>query len=159
MGLTVPAQPLQGSPRSLKPHFSSSAPGWDSGGCSWLSWPAPCHAKPHGKPPALQVLRECLSLGKDDRDQGPRSISQTRLKYFFQFHFISICKFRKNPWEAKIVCLTVGLSLYLTQMCCVSPFLGLLTFSSLRMKDERFPKIYSTGFGMSWFSLFLAGSL
>lgn len=56
----------QHSPRSLKPSTPFQLPSswlgwWD---WFWLSCPASCHAKPHGKPPAPQVLWECLSLAK-----------------------------------------------------------------------------------------------
>lgn len=97
MGLSVPAQdprtPLEA--QCLVSHFSSPAPGWDGPGCHAL-----LHAilNPMGKkPPELQILRECLTPGKDGRDQGPGSISQTRLRYLFQLHFISIYMFRKIP--------------------------------------------------------------
>lgn len=84
MGFNVPAQ----GPRSLKPsstpfQLPSSQLGW-----SWLSCPAPCHAKPHGKPPAPQDPRKCLSSGKDDRSGSKFHLpNQTGISFPVPFHF------------------------------------------------------------------------
>lgn len=159
MGLTVPAQTLQYSPRSLKPSTPISAPQLLSGTVGLVLAVMPCSTKPHGKPSALQVLRECLSPGKDDRDQGP--FPKTDWDIFSSFiSFQFTCSGKNHERQRLHVWLWAPAS---TSHKCVlfSCFLGFLTFSSLfhngsatylRIKDEPFPKIYCREICMSWFS-------
>lgn len=160
----------QHSPRSLKPSTPFQLPSswlgwWD---WFWLSCPASCHAKPHGKPPAPQVLWECLSLAKMTEIRVQVPFPKPDRDIFSSFIPLQFMCSGKKTRETKIAFLTGSPSLHLTQMCCVSPSLIFLTFSSLlhigtttylRIKNEPFPNIHCTGFCTSFSSPFLEGSL
>lgn len=86
MGLTVPAQTLQYSPRSLKPSTPISAPQLLAGMVGLVLAVMPCSTKPHGKPLHSRSSENACPLVKmtEIRVHFPKQIE---ISFPVSFHF------------------------------------------------------------------------